>query len=44
MNVVSNAKAVDELYKKVLADLKADWQSNHVVYPFLPSQEMTQYM
>jgi len=43
-HVVSNTKAVDELYKKVLVDLKADWRSNHVVYPFLPSQEMAQYM
>ena len=44
MEIAANASTVDDLFKKVLLEIKADWKHNFVVFPFLRNQEMAQYM
>jgi len=35
---------IKNLYTRELLNLKTNWKEKYVVYPFLPSQEMEQFM
>jgi hypothetical protein len=35
---------VKEVFENVMKEIKADWRHNFVVYPFLPSADMAEYM
>ena len=44
LNVEENASLVARIYERELARMKADWQVNYAVYPFLPNQDMIKYV
>ena len=44
MLIGSNREALAALFKSVMDEIKGDWTKNYVVYPFLPNQEMAQFM
>lgn len=45
MNIIDECiEKIKNLYARELLNLRTNWTEKYVVYPFLPNQEMEQYM